>query len=65
MGKIGFSDGNKFPTESNHLILDSGVSYSLIPSDDFTKLTQMLDTKYGVKCGQKENKEKKKDNFSA
>ena len=43
------------------MILDSGLSYALIPPNDFKTLTQMLDTQYGVKC----TPEKKKDNVSA
>lgn len=51
MGKLKFSDGTALPVESTHLILDSGVSYSLIPSEDFKKLTDLLGKKYGVNCG--------------
>jgi len=61
MGQIAFGDGTKFTTESKMLILDSGVSYSLIPSADFNTLTQLLEKKYGVTCGKKENADKKKD----
>lgn len=65
MGQISFGDGTKFTTDSNHLIIDSGVSYSLIPSADFNNLTQLLEKKYGVTCGKKENADKKKEGNTA
>ena len=43
------------------MILDSGLSYALIPSQDFKALTQMLKTSYNVDCAG----ETKKDQFSA
>ena len=61
MGDTQFADGNKLAVESKHVILDSGLSYSLIPSEDFKILTQTLEKSYGVKCAAGE----KKDNFSA
>lgn len=61
MGQISFNDGGKFESTSKHMVLDSGLSYALIPSEDFKKLTEMLSTKYGVKCVG----EAGKDNFSA
>jgi len=56
-----FADGNKVPSDSKHLVLDSGLSYTLVPSEDFSKLTELLSSKYGVTC----KKGDKKDNFSA
>jgi len=51
MGEIGFSDGNKMQSLiSKHMILDSGLTYALIPTEDFKILTTLLDSKYGVKC---------------
>jgi hypothetical protein len=35
LADIQFSDGKKLPVEAKHMILDSGVSYALIPSQDF------------------------------
>jgi hypothetical protein len=32
------------------MILDSGLTYALIPSEDFKVLTTLLESKYGVKC---------------
>lgn len=43
------------------MILDSGVTYALIPSEDFKVLTTLLESKYGVKCA----KGDQKDNHSA
>lgn len=48
-------------TSTNHLILDSGVSYALIPSEDFATLSQMLESNHGFKC----HPGNQKDNFSA
>jgi hypothetical protein len=62
MGQIQTSDGKKLETDAKHAILDSGLSYSLIPSEDFTKVTSLLG-QYGVKCAQ--NKDKTKDNAQA
>lgn len=59
--KLGFSDGKKLDLESKHMILDSGVSYALIPSEDFAKVSGFLEKNYGVKC----KAGNKKDNFSA
>lgn len=59
--KLAFSDGKKLDLESRHMILDSGVSYALIPSEDFGKVSGFLEKNYGVKCKQGN----KKDNFSA
>ena len=56
-----FSDGKSLTTSSKHMILDSGVSYALIPSEDFTKVSGFLEQNYGLKC----KKGEKKDNFSA
>jgi saccharopepsin len=57
MGDIKFADGAKLEVDSKHMILDSGLTYALIPSEDFNKLTALLDTKYGVKCTAAEKKE--------
>ena len=61
MGQIQFSDSKKLESESKHLVLDSGLSYALIPSEDFKILTQNLEKNYGVKC----TSDSKKDKFSA
>lgn len=51
MGEIGFGDGQKMQNlVSKHMILDSGLTYALIPSEDFKVLTSLLESKYGVKC---------------
>lgn len=50
-----------FKTKTSHMILDSGVSYALIPSEDFKELSSFLDKEYGVTCA----KGNQKDNFSA
>jgi len=49
MGDIQFSDGKKLEVDAKHAILDSGLSYALIPSEDFGKITNLLQS-YGVKC---------------
>lgn len=61
MGDIKFGENKKFNSVSKHMILDSGLSYALIPSADFASLTQMLNTEFGVNC----IGDAKKDNFSA
>jgi hypothetical protein len=43
------------------MVIDSGLSYALIPSDDYKSLTSILEKQYGVKCSSGD----KKDNFSA
>jgi hypothetical protein len=58
--EVKFGD-KPFKTSTNHMILDSGVSYALVPSEDFAKLSSFLDTEYGVSC----KKGDQKDNFSA
>lgn len=50
MGPLAFADGNKLDVGSNIMILDSGVSYALIPTEDFNKLSQLLTKNYGVTC---------------
>lgn len=50
MGPLAFADGQKLDVGSNIMILDSGVSYALIPTDDYNKLTQVLSKNYGVTC---------------
>jgi len=42
MGEIQTSDGKKLNADAKHAILDSGLSYALIPSEDFTKITNLL-----------------------
>jgi len=32
------------------MILDSGVSYALIPTEDYNKVTAILSKNYGVTC---------------
>ena len=58
MGDIAFSDGNKLAVDSKHMILDSGLSYALIPTSDFKTLTETLEKKYGVACAKKAAKDK-------
>lgn len=36
--------------DARYAILDTGVSYSLIPSRDYIKIQQTLEDGYGVKC---------------
>ena len=48
MGQIEFADKTKLASDSKHLVIDSGLSNSLIPSEDFKTLTQTLDKNYGV-----------------
>jgi len=62
MGQISFGDDKKFESTTKHMVLDSGLSYALIPSADFKSLSEMLNKNYGVDC---QGPEKKKDNFSA
>lgn len=50
-------DGAKLDVESKFMILDSGLTYALVPTDDFNKLTNLLSTKYGVDCKKAEKKE--------
>lgn len=49
MGDNKFSDGKKLDISSKFLILDSGLSYALIPSQDFQVLTNTL-SQLGVTC---------------
>jgi len=42
MGEIQTSDGKKLNADAKHAILDSGLSYALIPSEDFSKITNLL-----------------------
>ena len=35
---------------SSNVILDSGLSYALIPSKDIQALNNLLNTKYGISC---------------
>lgn len=62
MGQIEFADKTKLKSDSQHLVIDSGLSNSLIPSEDFKSLTETLDKTYGVQCAKSSDK---KDNFSA
>lgn len=48
MGQIQLGQ-NAVKVDSKHLILDSGLSYALIPSDDYKVITTTL-AKYGVDC---------------
>ena len=57
MGDIKFADGAKLDVGSKFMILDSGLTYSLIPTEDFNKLMTLLNTKYGVNCTKAEQKE--------
>jgi len=50
MGDVKFADGAKIDQGSKFMILDSGLTYTLIPTEDFNKLTTILSTKYGVNC---------------
>jgi hypothetical protein len=58
--KVKFGNNN-LAISSKHMILDSGVSYALIPTEDFQALHQFLNKPYGISC----SKGDKKDNFSA
>jgi predicted aspartyl protease len=57
MGPLSFADGKKLDVASNIMIIDSGVSYALIPTEDFNKLTDLLSKNYGVTCKAGERKE--------
>lgn len=61
MGQISLGQGesNQLKVDSKHLILDSGLSFALIPSEDFKVLTALLQKNYGVNCAQ--SSEAKKD----
>ena len=50
---------NKVKVDSTHLILDSGLSFSLIPSEDFKVVTELLQKNHGVNCAA--SSEAKKD----
>lgn len=50
MGDLTFAENQKFKSDSHHMILDSGLSYALIPSADFKALTEMLSKNYNVNC---------------
>jgi hypothetical protein len=57
MGQLEFADGQKLDVGSNIMILDSGVSYALIPTEDFNKLSEVLSKQYGVTCQKGERQE--------
>lgn len=57
MGQLEFADGQKLDVGSKHMILDSGVSYALIPTEDFNKLSEVLGKQYGVSCQKGERQE--------
>jgi hypothetical protein len=57
MGPIEFGDGQKLDVGSKIMILDSGVSYALIPTEDFNKLSEILSKNYGVTCQKGERQE--------
>lgn len=61
MGDLTFAENQKFKSDSHHMILDSGLSYALIPSADFKALTEMLSKNYNVNC----KGDSSKDKFSA
>ena len=61
MNNIALSDGKKIESESKHVILDSGLSYTLIPSEDFTKFSELIKTNYNISCAAGN----KADNISA
>jgi len=54
MAEIKMGDGAKIDVDSKYMILDSGLTYALIPSEDFNKLTNLLKSKYGVNCTKSE-----------
>lgn len=51
--------------DSKHLILDSGLSYALIPSEDFKALTTLLSKSYGVTCAASAEAQKDKAQVNA
>jgi hypothetical protein len=51
--------------DSKHLILDSGLSYALIPSEDFKALTTLLSKSYGVTCAASAEAKKDKAQVNA
>jgi len=51
--------------DSKHLILDSGLSYALIPSEDFKALTTLLNKSYGVTCAASAEAQKDKAQVNA
>ena len=55
--QLAFADGKKLDVGSNIMILDSGVSYALIPTEDFNKLSDVLSKNYGVSCKKGERQE--------
>jgi hypothetical protein len=57
MGPLEFTDGQKLDVGSKIMILDSGVSYALIPTEDFNKLSELLGKQYGVSCQKGERQE--------
>lgn len=59
MGQLEIEGGPKINAISKHMIFDSGLSYALIPSEDFKSVVSLLNN-YGVKC--EVNKDKTKEN---
>ena len=57
MGPLAFADGQKLDVGSNIMILDSGVTNALIPTEDYNKLTGILSKNYGVTCKSGERQE--------
>jgi hypothetical protein len=47
---IGSGPNSTAKISSSNVILDSGLSYALIPSRDIKAITQLLNDKYGLSC---------------
>jgi len=53
MNKVAFLRGNDsstLPIEARYMIVDSGVSYALVPVRDFNALKRELEAIGGVSC---------------
>jgi hypothetical protein len=50
MGSISLGTKEVEDIKSRYVIMDTGVSYALVPAVDFVTLTSNLDKNYGVKC---------------
>lgn len=50
MGAVSLGSKSVADIKSRYVIMDTGVSYALIPAVDFVTLTNELSTNFGVKC---------------
>jgi hypothetical protein len=50
MGDISLGTKSVDNIKSSYVIMDTGVSYALIPAADFVSLTNELSSGFGVKC---------------